>query len=301
MSGVGKPAITVRGVDRHARPRARTIPESDDAFGQGDSSVLRYERLNAVLDMVARQGRVSVEQIVDAFALSPATVRRDLDELAAHQLITRTRGGAVAQALTYDLPLRYKHVRRPTEKRRIAAAAARMVVPGMVIALNGGTTNSEVARTIAGRTDLTGAAQDTTTSLTVVTNALNIANELAVWPHIKLVVLGGVSRPQSYELVGSLSVPVLRTLTIDLMFLGVDAIDPVGGAATVHEEEAVVNRAMVERSNRIVAVADSTKLGRRAFCTICEIDAVHVLVTDTGGDPRIVEQFSAAGVEAHLV
>ena len=79
--------------------------------------MLRYERLNAVLDMVARQGRVSVEQIVDAFALSPATVRRDLDELAAHQLITRTRGGAVAQALTYDLPLRYKHVRRPTEKR----------------------------------------------------------------------------------------------------------------------------------------------------------------------------------------
>ena len=263
--------------------------------------MLRYERLNAVLDMVARQGRVSVEQIVDAFALSPATVRRDLDELAAHQLITRTRGGAVAQALTYDLPLRYKHVRRPTEKRRIAAAAAGMVVPGMVIALNGGTTNSEVARTIAGRTDLTGAGQDTTTSLTVVTNALNIANELAVWPHIKLVVLGGVSRPQSYELVGSLSVPVLRTLTIDLMFLGVDAIDPVGGAATVHEEEAVVNRAMVERSNRIVAVADSTKLGRRAFCTICEIDAVHVLVTDTSADPRIVEQFAAAGVEAQMV
>jgi DeoR family transcriptional regulator of aga operon len=262
--------------------------------------VLRYERLNAVLDMVARQGRVSVEQIVEAFALSPATVRRDLDELAAHQLIARTRGGAVAQALTYDLPLRYKHVRRPTEKRRIAAAAARMVLPGMVIALNGGTTNSEVARTIAGRTDLT-EAPDTTTSLTVVTNALNIANELAVWPHIKLVVLGGVSRPQSYELVGSLSVPVLRTLTIDLMFLGVDAIDPIGGAATVHEDEAVVNRAMVERSQRIVAVADSTKLGRRAFCTICEIDAVHVLVTDTGGDPEIMERFSAAGVETQMV
>ena len=65
--------------------------------------MLRYERLNAVLDVVARQGRVSVDEIVDAFALSPATVRRDLDELASQQLITRTRGGAVAHQLTYDL------------------------------------------------------------------------------------------------------------------------------------------------------------------------------------------------------
>jgi DeoR family transcriptional regulator, aga operon transcriptional repressor len=263
--------------------------------------VLRYERLNAVLDMVARQGRVSIDEIGDAFALSPATVRRDLDELAAQQLITRTRGGAVAHQLTYDLPLRYKHVRRPTEKRRIAAAAAEMVEPGMVIALNGGTTNSEVARTIAGRTDLTDAAQDTTTSLTVVTNALNIASELAVWPHIKLVVLGGVSRPQSYELIGSLSIPLLRTLTIDLMFLGVDAIDPVDGAACAHEEEAVINRGMVERSDRVVAVADSTKLGRHAFCTICRIDAVHVLVTEAGSDAGLIEQFRIAGVQTQLV
>ena len=93
--------------------------------------------------------------------------------------------------------------------------------------------------------------------MTVVANALNIASELAVWPHIKLVVLGGVSRPQSYELIGSLSIPVLRTLTIDLMFLGVDAIDPVDGAACAHEEEAVINRGMVERSHGVVAVADA--------------------------------------------
>jgi DeoR family transcriptional regulator of aga operon len=263
--------------------------------------VLRYERLNAVLDMVARQGRVSVDEIVEAFALSPATVRRDLDELAAQQLITRTRGGAVAHQLTYDLPLRYKHVRRPTEKRRIAGAAAEMVEPGMVIALNGGTTNSEVARTIAGRTDLTEAGQESATSLTVVTNALNIASELAVWPHIKLVVLGGVSRPQSYELIGSLSVPVLSTLTIDLMFLGADAIHPADGAACAHEEEAVINRGMVERSNRVVAVVDSTKLGRHAFCTICGIDAVHGLVTDAGADEDVVKQFVAAGVRTQLV
>src|SRR6266568_6524142 len=113
--------------------------------------MLRHERLTAVLQLLAARGTLSVDDIAAEFAISPATVRRDLDDLASQQLVARTRGGAVAQSVTYDLPLRYKSVRRPAEKRRIALAAAELVQLGAVVGLNGGTTNSEVARSLATR------------------------------------------------------------------------------------------------------------------------------------------------------
>jgi DeoR family transcriptional regulator of aga operon len=161
--------------------------------------MLRHERLSAVLELVAQRGSLRVEDVVDAFDISAATARRDLDDLATQQLITRTRGGAVAHTVTYDLPLRYKSSRQPDQKRRIAAAAATLIEPGAVIGLNGGTTNTEVARSLATRAGNSD-SRSTLASVTVVTNALNIANELAVRPQVKMVVIGGVLRPQSFEL-----------------------------------------------------------------------------------------------------
>src|SRR3984893_2559269 len=121
-----------------------------------------------------------------------------MDQLARQQLVTRTRGGMVAGNVSYDLPLRYKTARHAPEKQRIGRAAAALIAPGSAVALNGGTTTSEVARALATRPDLrhgTGAP-----TITVVRNAMNIASELAVRQHIKIVVTGGVTRSQSYEL-----------------------------------------------------------------------------------------------------
>jgi DeoR family transcriptional regulator of aga operon len=232
--------------------------------------MLRHERLSAVLELVAQRGSLRVEDVVDTFDISAATARRDLDDLATQQLITRTRGGAVAHTVTYDLPLRYKSSRQPDQKRRIAAAAATLIEPGAVIGLNGGTTNTEVARSLATRAG-TSDSRSTLASVTVVTNALNIANELAVRPQVKMVVIGGVLRPQSFELIGPFARHVLDGMSIDLTFLGVDAVSPRHGAAAVDEGEAQINRSMVERSRRVIVVADSSKLGRRAFCTICDL------------------------------
>ncbi len=256
--------------------------------------MLRHERLSGVVELVANRGAVSVEDVVEAFEVSAATARRDLDDLAAQQLITRTRGGAVAHTVTYDLPLRYKASRQPDQKRRIAVAAAELVENGSIVGLNGGTTNTEVAREIATRVDQAGA------QVTVVTNALNIANELAVRPAMKIVVIGGVLRPQSFELIGPFARQVLDGVSIDTTFLGVDALSPEHGPAAAHEGEARINEIMVERSRRIVVVADSSKLGQRAFCTICGIDKVDVLVTDTGADPELVQAFTELGIAVTL-
>jgi DeoR family transcriptional regulator of aga operon len=255
----------------------------------------RYARWTALLEILAETGRVSVEDASERLDVSQATIRRDFDQLAQQQMITRTRGGAVASAVSYDLPLRYKSAKRAPEKQRIGQAAAALVASGTVVGINGGTTTTEVARALATRPDLVGGNDGT--ALTIVTNALNIANELIVRPHIKLVVTGGVVRPQSYELIGPLATGILRDLMLDVAFLGVDAVDVQLGAAAHNEGEAAINQLMAARARRIVLVADSSKLGQHAFARICPIDRVDTLVTDSLAAQELTAGFTTAGVE----
>jgi DeoR family transcriptional regulator of aga operon len=254
----------------------------------------RYARWNALLELLTESGRVSVEDAAERLDVSQATIRRDFDQLAQQQMITRTRGGAVANGVSYDLPLRYKTAKHAPEKQRIGTAAAALVAPGMVVGLNGGTTTTEVARALAVRPELAGGADDA--QLTVVTNALNIANELLVRSRMKIVVTGGVVRPQSFELVGPLGGAILREVTLDIALLGVDALDVALGAAAHHEGEAAMNALMVARARRVVIIADSSKLGGHAFARICPIDRVDTLVTDSSAAPDVVAAFEQAGV-----
>jgi DeoR family transcriptional regulator of aga operon len=260
-----------------------------------EAPVDRYARWNALLELLAETGRVSVEDAADRLTVSQATIRRDFDQLAQQQMITRTRGGAVANGVSYDLPLRYKSAKHSAEKQRIGAAAAALVVPGTVVGLNGGTTMTEVARALAVRPDLNAAGDGA--QLTVVTNALNIANELLVRSRMKIVVAGGVVRPQSFELVGPLGGALLREVTLDIVLLGVDAVDVQLGAAAHHEGEASMNSLMVARAKRVVIIADSSKLGGHAFARICPIERIGTLVTDSGASPDMLDAFRAAGVE----
>ncbi|MEC3977155.1 DeoR/GlpR family DNA-binding transcription regulator [Amycolatopsis sp. H20-H5] len=259
----------------------------------------RHDRLSGVLRIVGERGKVEVDDLAGELAVSPATVRRDLDHLAAQQLLTRTRGGAVSANVSYDLPLRYKTARHAPEKSRIAHAVAALAQRGGVIGLNGGTTTTEIARALLARGDLSNGGSGP--ALTVVTNALNIANELAVRQNIKLVVTGGVARAQSFELTGPLATKVLDQIAIDLLILGVDALDPVAGAFAHNEGEANINQLMVRRSARVVVAADSSKLGRRAFAGICPISAVDVVVTDADIPAELSARFTASGVTVHVV
>ena len=257
------------------------------------------ERWARLLQILGERARIDVAEAAEALGVSAATVRRDMNELARQRLLTRTRGGAVPTAVAYDLPLRYKTARRADEKRRIAEAAAALVPAGSVVGLNGGTTTSEVARALVTRTDP--AHEGHAPALTVVTNAINIAHELAVRPQVKTVVTGGVIRPDSYELTGPLAAPVLDRLALDVAILGVDAVHHHFGAATHDEGEAGANRALAERAARVVLVADSTKLGRRAFAQVCRIGAVSALVTDLDASEEETARLTERGVEVTRV
>jgi DeoR family transcriptional regulator of aga operon len=160
---------------------------------------------------------------------------------------------------------------------------------GSVIGLTGGTTTTEVARAIAHR------------PLTVVTNALNIASELAVRPNVKLVVTGGVARPESYELVGPIADRVVAELHLDMVFIGADGITAAAGLTTHHEIEAHTDRAVLDSASRVVVVSDGSKLGRVAFAQICPMSAVHELVTDAEADLGELAAIRDAGVVMTVV
>ncbi len=251
-------------------------------------------RTRSLLDLVAVRGRLSVVDASAALGVSEATIRRDFAALADQQLVTRTHGGVVASSVAYDLPVRYRNG-ASAEKERIAAAAAALVTAGQVIGFNGGTTTSATARQLAARLDLATAGEQPT--LTIVTNALNIATELVLRPHIRTVSLGGVARPQSYEVVGPLAHQVLRELWLDHLVLGVDGFDAASGATCDHEGEASINALMVERAKEVTVVAGAEKLGRRAFARICDVSAVDRLVTDDRISSDVAADLRSQGIE----
>ena len=256
----------------------------------------RYARLNALLDEMAAHGHVDVDEMAQRLGVSASTVRRDLNQLTEQQLVTRTRGGAVAAGVSYDLPLRYKASRRQSEKVRIGQAAARLIHPGDVVGLNGGATTTEVARGLAARGPA-GAAGE----ITVVTNAVNIAGELIVRRHVKLLLTGGLAKPQSFALIGPFAAETLQQLDLDVAVIGVDAIDPDAGVKALDPDEAQITKLMVARSRRTIVVSDSSKLHARALAKICDWSAVQLLITDVDAPQPELDRIRAHGVEVICV
>jgi DeoR family transcriptional regulator, aga operon transcriptional repressor len=249
------------------------------------------ERMSLILDELAVKGSIGVAELAARLGVSTASIRRDLQLLEEQRLLSRTHGGAVANSTVYELPLKYRDGRRRDEKRRIAAAAGLRVDDAVhSVGLTGGTTTTEVARRLADRD-----------GLTIVTNALNIAAELALRPDLQLIVTGGTARSQSYELVGRLAEATLEGMNLDLAVVGVDGIDPHGGLMTHHEVEAHTNRVLITRARRVIVVADASKIGRVAFARICGLDQVDELITDASASEERLAPLKAAGIAVTVV
>lgn len=244
------------------------------------------ERLGLILDRLSKKGTVGVAEFAAELGVSTASVRRDLELLEEQHLLSRTHGGAVANCLAYELPLRYRGGRQKEEKRRIAAVAVSRLGDGAFsLGLTGGTTTTEVARALANHT-----------GLTIVTNALNIASDLAMRTNLKLIVTGGTARSESYELVGPLAEASLEGLHLDLAIVGVDGISAEGGLTTHHDVEAHTNRALIEHARRAIVVADGSKVGRMAFARICPAARVDELITDSSANPEELQKLRDAGI-----
>lgn len=276
-------------IDRSARYRQRVTEETDPARN-------RASRWSVMLDRLATTGRLGVGEAADLLEVSEATIRRDFSELAKRQLVARNHGGVVATSVAYELPYRYRSSRADDDRARVAAAAAALVEAGQVIGLNGGTTTTATSRAITAREDLAADRE-----ITIVTNALNIATEAVLRPHVQCVSLGGVARPESYEVTGPLATLVLQQLWLDVAIVGVNALSALEGATCRHEEEAAIIRTMIERSKKVICVATGEKLGRRTFASICPAERIDHLVTTVGADRDEVQALREVGVQVHEV
>lgn len=257
-----------------------------------DSGLLLEERRRQIRELILEKGSVATEELAERFHTSMVTIRGDLKALADAGALVRTHGGAVVLRDNEDIPIGIKETLHLAEKMRIASAAAAMIRDGETIMLDSGSTTGEIAKKIR-----TLPLQ----SINVITNALNVAVILANAPHVRLVMLGGVLRPNSYSLSGPQAEAALAGLQADRLFLGVDSLDPEVGLMTPHLYEAQLNAQMIRSSRQVIAVADSSKLSRRNLSVIAKVEQIHMLITDTAASPSVVSALQQRGLEVLMV
>jgi DeoR/GlpR family transcriptional regulator of sugar metabolism len=237
--------------------------------------MLAQQRQQAIHDMVQRLGGVRVGDLVREFGVSDMTIRRDLEALAERGLVSKVHGGATTldqQHSTDEPGFAAKLVRQQVEKEAIAAQAATLVAPGTAIALSAGTTTCMLAGLLL---DVPG--------LTVVTNSVPVADVFykARRPDQTVVLTGGIRTP-SDALVGPFAVSAIRSLNVDMLFLGVHGMSTHAGFTTPNLMEAETDRALVAAARRLVVVADHTKWELVGISTIAQLHDAQILITDAG-------------------
>ena len=247
------------------------------------------ERQHAIATLVTERGRLAVTAVAEEFGVTTETVRRDLSILERAGMVRRVHGGAVpAGALTLvETGLGERHGTRTEAKRAIAAAAISLLpaADGSVL-LDGGSTTAALADVLP-----------TDRRLYVATNSVPIAARLSASPAVTLHVLGGRVRGITQTAVGDATVRALRDLRLDVVFLGTNGISAGHGFSTPDEAEAATKRAMVRAAQRVIVLADSSKLGREHLVRFAAVEDVDVLVTDNGADPGVVAELETTGIE----
>lgn len=245
------------------------------------------DRRDQIIQILNKEGSVKVDELSDKFDVSTVTIRNDLEFLEEKGIIHRTYGGALLRNNVYNDPsLEEKQKLHAEEKERIGERAAKMISDGDSILLDSGTTTREIAIQIKERQNLT-----------VMTNAVNIALELAGLPDIRVMLTGGVLREKSYSLVGPEAEATLQNYYFDKLFLGVDGLDFSYGLTTSHPQEAKLNRLMVEHANQVIAVTDSSKFGRHSFSFICDLSPISTLITDNNIEPEFEQKLQEENIK----
>jgi len=251
--------------------------------------VYAEERQHTIAGMVAERGRLAVIALAEEFGVTTETVRRDLALLERAGMLRRVHGGAVpAGALTLVEPgLGERHGTRTEAKRKIAATALDLLpAPDGSVILDGGSTTAALAEVLP-----------TDRRLYVATNSVPIAARLSGSPMVTLHLLGGRVRGITQTAVGDATVRAMEDLRVDVVFLGTNGVSAGHGFSTPDEAEAATKRAMVRAAQRVIVLADSSKLGREHLVRFAAVADVDVLVTDDGADPGVVTELETMGIE----
>lgn len=245
------------------------------------------ERRSLIIKELDLKGKVNVSDLSRMFMVSEVTIRNDLAQLEKKNILLRARGGALKiDPVGIDYHISEKDKINIRSKQIIGKKAVNFVHDHDTIMIDSGTTVMELVRNL-----------DEKVALTVITNALNIANQLSKNNNIHIIMPGGFLRNKSFSLIGTPAEKSLRNYFCDKLFLGVDGIDVEYGLSTPNIEEAHFNSAMMEMSSQIIVLADSSKIHKRSLAFICPVSKIDILITDSGISNEQKISFENAGVE----
>ncbi|KQM31764.1 DeoR/GlpR family DNA-binding transcription regulator [Sphingomonas sp. Leaf10] len=239
----------------------------------------------AILDAARRTGSVSVDELAEQLAVTPQTIRKDLNILARQSMLTRTHGGAVVISGTDNLAYPERRAVAAPTKAAIGAAAAALVPNGASLFINIGTTTEAIARSLVDHRDLM-----------VITNNLNVVDILGGRPGIEVIAAGGRVRASVRAVVGALAIDFIRGFRVDMALIGASALDPDGTFLNFDVDEVRVSQTIIRHARRVLLAIDATKVGRAAPVRVGDMADVDYLVTDAD-DAALVTACADAGTE----
>jgi DeoR family transcriptional regulator of aga operon len=246
------------------------------------------ERRADILGMLRENGQVFVHELSTKFNVSEVTIRNDLEQLEIKNQLIRARGGAMRQVnnVSIDYPISEKHKLNTVEKAKIGKEAAKLIKESDTIILDSGTTTLEIAKNLSGFK-----------SLTVITNAINIVNQLTANQGVNIIIPGGSMRKNSDSLVGPFAERNLQKFYVDKVFIAVDGFDTSHGAFTPNIEEASLNQIMIEIAKEVILVADSSKFNRKSLAFICPVNKIDIIVTDDKISKEDLKRLQDSGIK----
>ena len=245
------------------------------------------ERRSEIIEKIRSKRMVKVAELVDEYQVSIETIRRDLEYLESAGYLRRVYGGAVADGLYGQEPLySNRKVANYDEKRAIGIKAAELIGDGDTLFIDVGTTTLEVVKNLSGKKNLT-----------VITNATLIAHEMIQYQNCSVIVLGGELRSGELSVSGHISEDNLERFFANKLIMGVGGISLHSGYTDYHINEANVRRRMIERSDKIIAVADYSKFGVTAMNCVCPVTRVEKLVTDWSIQKETLNAFREHGID----
>lgn len=243
-------------------------------------------RHTEIVEIVSRRGYATIEELVSTFAVTPQTLRRDLQELSDRGLLRRHHGGASANWSTANADYELRHVETAAGKAAIGEAAAELVKPGSSLFLTPGTTIDALAKAIAARAP---------NGLRVITTSTTAAATLERCPGILIHVTGGLWMGHNRAVAGAAAAAAVENFRCDLHMTSIGGIDREGNLLEYKDDEAIVGRAMFRNARKRVLLADHTKFSRVATCKVAHLADLDTLVTDRPPPEPIVEMLSEAG------
>ncbi len=245
------------------------------------------ERQRQILTLLAKQGRLSVAEIVKQFAISEATARRDVGLLASQGKAQRVHGGIIAvDQAPPELPILQRTSEEKNEKARIGRVAADLVEERETVFIGSGTTPLEVARNLRGRRNLT-----------VITNSLPVLNMLAGEKDMAVISLGGMLRDSELSFIGHIAEQALAEIRVDKVIMGTRGLSLQHGLTNDYLQETLTDRAILKIGREVIIVADYTKINRVSTALLAPLKSIHTLITDFKADKRFIQAVKRLGIE----